>query len=339
MMSLKSLLVALVLALPSLALGGPPPPIAGGFTLVVLPDTQNYTWMNPELYARQTRWIAANARRYNIAHVLHVGDITQHNTAQEWEAARRAQRSLHRIVPAAYVPGNHDLGPGGDTTTRESLFSQYITLEDYRAQRSFRGVYDLEQTRTENSWHEFRAGRRRWLILALEFAPRDDVVRWANAVVERHPQHSVILVTHAYLSTKIHDASDQLIPDGTRYDWKTKGAAQNASPGAYPLRLTPDGANDGEELWQKLVSRHDNFVLVISGHTGIAAHLESKGDKGNVVQQIVVDYQGVENGGNGWLRLLQFLPDGRTVRVRDYSPLLDQTSEAPEARFMFRIER
>ena len=27
------------------------------------------------------------------------------------------------------------------------------------------------------------------------------------------------------------------------------------------------------------------------------------------------------NGGDGWLRILEFLPDGKTVKVRTYSPL------------------
>lgn len=327
----------LVLGLFPAAQAAPPPPVEGGFTLAVLPDTQNYTWKRPELYTLQAGWIAASAKRFNIVHVLHVGDVTQNNTHEEWQAARRAQLVYRDLVPAAYAPGNHDLGPGGAATSRESLFTQYITLADYRRQRGFGGVYDKEPARTENSWHAFAAGGRNWLILALEFAPRDDVVRWANQVVERHPRHSVILVTHAYLSTRIRDAANQFVADGTRYDWKAKGRAQSASPGDYPLRQLPGGANDGEELWQKLVSRHANFALVISGHTGIAARLESTGQHGNLVHQQVVDYQGVENGGNAWLRLLQFLPDGRTVRVRDYSPLLDQTSEDPQARFDFTL--
>ena len=29
-------------------------------------------------------------------------------------------------------------------------------------------------------------------------------------------------------------------------------------------------------------------------------------------------YEG--NGGDGWIRILEFLPDGRTVRVMTYSP-------------------
>ena len=27
------------------------------------------------------------------------------------------------------------------------------------------------------------------------------------------------------------------------------------------------------------------------------------------------------NGGDGWLRILEFMPDGKTVKVRTYSPL------------------
>jgi hypothetical protein len=38
-------------------------------------------------------------------------------------------------------------------------------------------------------------------------------------------------------------------------------------------------------------------------------------------------------GGNGYLRLLQFLPDGRTLRVRDYSPVPDDTIAAEDRVF------
>lgn len=289
-----------------------PPPIEGGFSLVVVPDTQNYTWQRPELYALQAGWIAANVSRYNIAHVLHVGDITQHNNKQEWEAARRAHALYADLVPTAFTAGNHDLGPDGTTQTRASLFTDYITLVNYRRHPGFGGVYDREPDRTENSYHLVTAGGRDWLILALEFGPRDDVVRWANEVVARYPARSAILVTHAYLFS-----------DGTRYE----GTKQEYAPAAFGVARLPGGVNDGESLWRGLVRKHANFAMVISGHVGITAHLESTGEHGNIVHQLVVDYQNVENGGNGWLRLLQFHADGQTVTVRDYSPLLNETTE------------
>jgi hypothetical protein len=314
---------ALALLVFASAQSAPPAPAEGGFTLVVVPDTQNYTWKRPELYALQAGWIAANVQRYNIAQVLHVGDITQHNTMEEWAAARRAQSLYSDLVPAAYAAGNHDLGPNGNSEARGSLFADYISLVDYRRRPGFGGVYDREPDRTENSYHLFDGGGRQWLLLVLEFAPRDDVVRWANDVVTSHPNRSVILLTHAYLAA-----------DGTRFD----GRKRPDGPAFYPLANSPEGSNDGEALWQKLVSRHANFALVISGHVGIAGYLKSKGLNGNTVHQLVVDYQDIANGGNAWLRLLQFLPDGKTVRVRDYTPLLDQTSRSRECAFEFVLD-
>lgn len=47
-------------------------------------------------------------------------------------------------------------------------------------------------------------------------------------------------------------------------------------------------------------------------------------DRGSVVHQMLSHYQMRELGGEGYLRLLELLPDGRTLVVRSYSPLLDQ---------------
>ena len=308
----------------------PPPPIEGGFTLVVVPDSQKYVWKRPELYTLQTGWIAANVARYRLAYLLHVGDVTQHNTDEEWALARRAHRVYEGLLPCAYVPGNHDYGSNGKTTGRDSRMSEYISLADYRKQPGFGGVYDREQDSTLNSFHLFEAGGRRWLILALEFGPRNDVVRWANEVVANHADRSVILITHAYLK-----------PDGTRFDRRVpylRADGRDRGLDRYPIaKSARDGFNDGEDLWEKLVSRHANFSLVLCGHVCTSAHLVSVGVHGNRVHQILVDYQDADYGGNGWLRLLQFLPDGKTVRVRDYSPLLDQTSSDPACAFDFEL--
>jgi hypothetical protein len=39
------------------------------------------------------------------------------------------------------------------------------------------------------------------------------------------------------------------------------------------------------------------------------------------------------SGGDGWLRLLEFQPDGRTIEVHDYSPTRRQRNESPQNRF------
>jgi len=52
-----------------------------------------------------------------------------------------------------------------------------------------------------------------------------------------------------------------------------------------------------------------------------------------VVHQILVDYQNKKRGGNGYLRLLQYCPGGRTLRVGDYSPVLGLWIDDPGCRF------
>ena len=117
-----------------------------------------------------------------------------------------------------------------------------------------------------------------------------------------------MICTHGYLNW-----------DGTLYSHNGSAKQSWESYDYVP------GINDGEDLWQKLVSRHANVVFVFCGHvvkTG-AARLTSKGVYGNDVYQMLADYQMRAQGGEGYLRLVEFLPDGKTVQVKSYSPLLD----------------
>ncbi len=318
------------LAVVRLLFAEPPAPVSGGFTLAVLPDTQYYAWKYPDTYMAQTKWLADNARRYNLAYVLHVGDITQHNTNDQWEVAVRAHALLDGKIPCAITTGNHDLGPEGRAGTRETAFAKFFPLESFKKWPTFGGIYDKEPDRTDNNYHLFEAGGRKWLILCLEFGPRDDVLRWGNEIAEKHPDRSVVLVTHAYLR-----------PDNLRFNRhsfiRVKGFEVNLGMDRYGLAKAAGGFNDGEDVWKKLVSQHANFALVVSGHVCFTGRLDSEGRHGNFVHQMVVDYQNAKEGGQGFLRLLQFHPDGKTVSVADYSPLLDQLSERKGTRYEFTI--
>ena len=202
------------------------------FSIVVLPDTQIYAWKYPELFHAQTRWIAENRAGYNIEYVLHVGDVVEHNNEKEWEIARKAFSVLDGKVPYAIALGNHDIGPRGSAKNRDSLFGEYFPLGDFKKWESFGGVYDRESDKGENIYHVFRAGGRQWLVLVLEFGPRDDVLRWAREVVAEHPEHPVILITHAYLHN-----------DGRRYDRAI--LAQQYPPQNFSVAADKAGLNTG----------------------------------------------------------------------------------------------
>ncbi len=311
------LIVITLTAIPAgVAHGDELPRTPGATTVVVLPDTERYSDDYPQHFEAQGAWIAAERDRRNIACVVHLGDITQHNAPAEWQVARRAFDKLGGRVPLVLAAGNHDYD--GNAPKRDtSRLSEYFPVAEMRGQPSFGGVF--EEGRLENSFHVLRIGRRDWIILSLEMGPRDSVVDWANRVLSKHPDRLAMIVTHAYL-----------FRGNVRYDHRL--GRQRASPHGW--------GNDGEELWQKLVRRHRNVMIVLSGHvsTGGLGYLASEGDYGNTVHQMMVDYEKLRGGGMGFLRLLEFLPDGKTVQVRTWSPVLreSRSSELEEFRLELR---
>lgn len=289
------------------------------WTFAVLPDTQVYTRHHPHLFEAQTRWIAESATRYRIQFALHEGDVTDDNGAPQWAVAARALAHLDGRVPYVLALGNHDYGPGGSGGDRTTRLHDFVPHERLRPSsgRSF------AEGRADNSAHVFETPSGRWLVLALEFGPRDEVVEWADGVLSEHEGVPAILLTHAYL-----------YDDGTRYDRRTR-PDQKWSPHLYGVARQPGGVNDGEELFEKLVSRHASVQLVLSGHvlgsgTGL---LTSQQPGGSFVHQMLANYQHRSRGGDGYLRLVEVDAALERIRVRTYSPELDRYWDEPGHRF------
>lgn len=307
----------------------PDVPAPGSWCIVLLPDTQYYVTApatNSRLFRAQTEWIVQQQVPWDIRFVLHLGDITESNVAPEWQLAQGIMNTLDGHVPYALVPGNHDFGVNGPASDRSTLLSRYFPPAKHLPRTELGGV--MEPERMENSYHVFESGQEKWLVVALEWSPRNRTVAWANQVVAAHPDHRAIILTHAYLYY-----------DDTRYDWNQR-RDQAWSPAHYGTARDPDGWNDGEALWQKLVSQHPNIVMVVNGHVlgdGIG-FLSSTGAHEQTVQQMLVNFQMRPNGGEGFLRVLEIMPDQRTVRVRDYSPALDRFLLGRQSNFRFSLE-
>lgn len=326
-----ALTVALLVLGESLCVADALPIKEGSWTLVILPDTQVYSRAYPQHFEAQTKWIAEHAKSHNIKYVLHEGDITDNNVPEQWDNAARAMQILDGKVPYAIVPGNHDYGPNGNAVDRTTMFTQekYFGVGSPNSKQPSVGGF-FEEDSTENSYHTFEAGGRTWLVIGLEWAPRDEVVAWANKVAAEHPDHAIMLLTHAYMYY-----------DDTRYDWATKGNDQTWNPHSYGVAKIPgETVNDGEQLWQKLVSKHPNFRFTFNGHVleDGTGRLSSKGEQGNTVHQLLANYQFKTEGGQGDLRLLEFLEDGKTVEVRTYSPVLDRHDTAADQEFQLAYE-
>lgn len=281
------------------------------FTIVVLPDTQNYAdvrdklaqkkWGIPDqrsCFYAQTQWIKDNSVDLNIVMVAHLGDIVQHDHPEEWEIADKAFQTIDNTVPYILSLGNHDMGcelPTGTAHSRETKLNSYFPPSRFKENPLYSYGGNLEN-RSDNYYLTFKGGGMEFLIISLEFKPRDEALKWANKVIAAHPKHQSIVVTHAYLTG-----------NGTRYDKIGYGIDGNA----------------GEDIWQKLVRHHENIFMVLSGHTEPNARLTSEGIKGNKVHQLLSDFQN-EKGGQGYLRIMKFIPKKNRIDVSTYSPVLDK---------------
>jgi hypothetical protein len=294
------------------------------WSMAVLPDTQNYSksTKNYPIFPQITNWIKNNRDQFKIALAMQEGDIVNRNnedmpasgelpSAQQWTNASNAMGVLDGVVPYIMAVGNHDLGTGdGTAQNRLTEFNTYFPpsrnpLNDPLQGGILKGVFEPDHY--ENAYYELHApDGRNLLVFSLEFWPTDAMVAWADRIASqpKYADYSAVLITHSYLS-----------PNNQR---------ANASPSTYPIGASLD-YNDGEQLWQKLVSQNGNFEMTFSGHVGGdgVAYLQSTGVDGNKVHQMMINAQFETNGGNGWFRLLEVLDDGKTVHVRTYSPFFN----------------
>jgi 3',5'-cyclic AMP phosphodiesterase CpdA len=279
-------------------------------TVVVLPDTQYYSASFPATFAAQTGWIVKHKTERNIAVVLHVGDLVDNPTSvAQWSVANTSMHALDGVVPYVLVPGNHDTD-----------INRQSPIDNYFAPATMPWIAGtMTAGQIENNYALVDIGPQQWLVLGLEFGPRDAVVTWADSVLKAYANLPAILVTHAYL-----------YGDGKRYDVAVSGLDSTQTnfqwfiPQYYGYTAS-QGINDGEELWQKLVLPNKNVRLVFCGHDSAAARLTSTRSDGSRVHQMLSDYQWLNgpNNGFGYLRTLEFDYDKKEIRVQTYSPSLD----------------
>lgn len=323
----RFLAVSLVTLMFVLSLGAaenradPKPAADGAWTLVVFPDPQQYTnETNFPIYEMMMNWIVANKENYNILNVVCVGDLVNENkTLRQWEFTSKAFAMLDGVYPYAVCTGNHDYGgPKATADTRESHLEDYFTVNRNPAWKGVlkeMGENAFGKKNLENAAYEQTTpGGQKILIISLAFAPTDKNLDWAKSLAadEEYADDFVIVLTHDYLLP--HDRNN-LRDAGKGYD------IQKA-----------DG-NSGEEIWQKLVFPSKNIRMVISGHhsavdtfSNCVGFRQDKNEAGRTVAQMVFDTQALGggwngNGGDGWIRLLEFSGDMKRVKVKTFSPL------------------
>ncbi len=253
------------------------------YSFAVVGDTQKLVYMTPDKVPVLYDWIINNVESKKIKYVIGLGDITDKDQSTEWNKIMKAIKKMDGVVPFSLVRGNHD------TVTS---FNRYFPYSQYKSTVS--GSYEESML---NTYHKFTVGSVKYLLLNLDMGPSDAVLNWANQVVSENPDYNVIIATHVYL---YHD-----------------GTTLSASDSAPATKC--GGYNNGDDIWNKLVKKHENIVLVLSGHDPYDKVIttQTKGDKGNTVTQMLIDPQTTDknNGGLGLVAMLYFSEDGKNVQL------------------------
>lgn len=342
---------------PSVKLSEPPVlDDANSFSMILLGDPQSYIKFdfNQPLFEFMTAWCAAQKDKLNVMTVLCTGDLVEQNdivissggnlyggqecgnqpSSLQWKSVSRAFERLDNIYPYIVVTGNHDYGYDA-SETRQTQFGKYFDVSRNNLQWSghLLSAFPNAEGRTtlENAAYGFTD--KNWgkiIVLALEFSPRDEVLEWAKRLCssKEFSDCRIIVLTHAILNTK----GEVIAKDNYK-------AAKNS----------------GKDIFDKFMSKCPNVKLAICGHAGnektmASFKIEKRSDGGSLPimmfnSQAISGWNG--NGGDGWLRILEFKPDAKTISVKTYSPLFAASQKtqhlawekSPEHMFDIEIEK
>lgn len=270
------------------------------YTFACVGDTQSVVKLYPDQLHILYDFILDHVDDMKIARVIGLGDITEDNTADQWELASQQIFRMDGVVPYTVVRGNHDLVARTEEAepTRTLMFGYYFDNDTYRSQ--FDGSYEGG---VENVYKRFTVCGIPYLILCLDYGPDDDVLAWANDVCDQFPEDNVIISTHAFL-----------FHDGTTLD------AHDICPPSHGV-----GFNDCDVMWDRFVSLHENIVLVVCGHDPSEDIVVTKmtGVHGNAVTCCLINpqYTDFYQQASGLIALLHFSNGGRTITIENYSTI------------------
>ena len=280
------------------------------YSFMIVGDTQIITDQHPEYLHCIYDYIVDNVEDKKVKYVFGLGDITDNDTEEEWNVAKDEIAKLDGVVRYSIIRGNHDIYSAKKNLAWESRFDAMYGSPDspYASQYSY--FYDggaQDNFRARNTIHIFEAGGIKYLNVALDYGADDNVLKWAGDIISNHPYHNVIISTHCYLN------SDK--------DYYT------SNDNSYPERDYGATANNGDEIWEKLVSKHPNIVMVLCGHapTPDIVVREVEGDAGNKIKEILIDPQGLDANATvsptGLVATFYFDETGKNITTTYYSTI------------------
>ena len=233
-------------------------------------------------------WLLANRSRMNIQYLFHDGDIIDDvDLGGEWDNADKAYAYLDRAgFPYGVLAGNHDVGHlRGDYTE----YWKYFGASRYENNPWYGGSYQNNRAH----YDLITVDGIDFLMMYVGWGVGDEEIEWMNEVLAKYPERVAILNFHEYLLA-------------------TGGL------GEEPKRV-----------YDEVISVNPNVRMVLSGHYHNAKTVtydfddNKDGQTDRKVYAMLFDYQGLSEGGKGYMRLMHFDCKNGTVTVRTYSPSLN----------------
>jgi hypothetical protein len=289
------------------------------YSFIILPDLQNMTSNYPGILSQMFTWIIDNKQRNNIQAVISLGDLTNFATDSEYKTISTQFMNLNNAeIVNLPVIGNHDYDFSNPASRSTTKFDTYFPDSNYYSQIWYGNSYHNSMS---NSYIKVNAGNQKYLIMGLEIFPRNEVLDWAQKIINENTDKEIIIVTHSYLNN-----------NGTRTtssDWY----------GSSSYNLGND--NDAVKMWNNFIKVNENIHYVLSGHQICLPTSAYSIDINNYrtrVLQLFFNHQCVANGGNGFLIIMKFSPLTQTVNIKTYSPFLNNYDSLGEYNFPFIID-
>ncbi len=264
------------------------PEASSDYTMVWMSDTQYYSESYPHIYKKMVDWIAANKETYNIPYVFHTGDLVdQADDQKQWAYADEYMKVLEDAqVPYGVLAGNHDVD---HKTNDYTQFSKYFGEDRFKNQSYYGESYK------DNRGHYdlISSNGNDFIMMYMGWGIGQEEMDWMNKVLQEHPDRMAILNFHEYL-----------LVSGNR----------------SPL---------GDDIFEKVIKPNKNVIASFSGHyhdsETLVDEIDDNGDgkTDRKVYQLLADYQGGPEGGQGYLRLLHVNQADNKIYVKTYSPYLD----------------
>ncbi|TDQ38294.1 S-layer homology domain-containing protein [Aureibacillus halotolerans] len=265
-----------------------PTPADYDYTFVWMSDTQYYSESYPYIYESQVEWIRDNKEAMDIRYVFHTGDIVDEvDQPYQWDVADKSMSVLEEAdIPYGVLAGNHDVGQRNNDYT---IYSSYFGKDRFEDQHTYGGSYK------DNRGHYdlISAEGNDFIMMYMGWGVDEEGMDWMNEVLARYPNRTAILNFHEYL-----------LVSGNR-------------------------SGIGDDIFEAVVKPNPNVVAVLSGHYHDSETLvdaiddDGDGEPDRRVYQMLADYQGGPEGGQGYMRLLHIDKETNQIYVNTYSPYMD----------------